>query len=770
MRTIHRLAFGLACALAIVPSVSATTQQTRLQGTVRDESGGVVARATVTATHDTSGAQASTLTDERGVYQFTTLAPGEYSLVALLPGFRSPLARVTVGEATSDLDLTLEIVPLAGTVTVTRGDQPLAVVPQAVGLAVKDDIQLGQRRVSLAEGLRAIPGVFVQNRGNYSESFGVRLTIRAPARGVGIGVRGIQIVQDGIPLTVADGTTQPTNIDLGSLDRAEVIRGPSSVLYGNAAGGVISLFSEFPASRRFEVQPDIQFGSHGYQRQQIKFGGTVSDVGYLVNVSRMKTGGFREHSSAESRLANVVVRSNLSERTQLRAVFNLFDMPFGESPSTLSLDDARNKPESVRRLAIDQGFGEASTQGQAGLSVEHRLRDSHLLRTIAWAMWRNVWNPIPNRIVDLGRTGAGFRSEYHGSASVGSLPMAWVTGLDASYQRDDSLEHANDGIGDGDRAREGALLVDQLETVRSIAPFIQLSVSPKPRWMITGGIRYDSFQFDARDRLLTNGDQSGRRTLDAFSPAAGVTFAATAGLNLYASLGTAYETPTTQELSNRPSGDGGFNPDLEAETLRTFEGGARGLIHRLHLRYDVAAYVSSLDNALVQYQRADEQDFYRNAGESSRKGVEALLLWQKSPRLAARLAYTYQRFRFVRFVTGDGDYSGKREPGAPPHQLLAGITHRLGGLQSVAEYRRVARYAVNNANTFSNWASNVTDLRFTWTRPWNWLNARPFLGVDNVFGERYNGSIVPNAFGNRYYEPAAGREIYAGLALSAGVR
>jgi iron complex outermembrane receptor protein len=257
--------------------------------------------------------------------------------------------------------------------------------------------------------------------------------------------------------------------------------------------------------------------------------------------------------------------------------------------------------------------------------------------------------------------------------------------------------------------------------------------------------------------------------LAAFSPAAGVTFAAADNHNLYASLGSAYETPTTQELSNRPSGEGGFNPDLDPEVLRTFEGGARGLIDRLRLRYEVAAYVSTLENALVHYQRADEQDFFRNAGESSRKGVEALLVWEPSARLAARLAYTYQRFTFVRFVTDGGDYSGNQEPGAPPHQLLMGITHHLGfGLRSVAEFRRVARYPVDNANTFSNWPSNVIDLRFTWTRTWRRLNARPFLGIDNVFGERYNGSIIPNAFGGRYYEPSPGREVYVGLALGVG--
>jgi len=288
--------------------------------------------------------------------------------------------------------------------------------------------------------------------------------------------------------------------------------------------------------------------------------------------------------------------------------------------------------------------------------------------------------------------------------------------------------------------------------------------------MVTAGIRYDYFRFEADDRLLTNGDQSGGRTLDAFSPSVGVTFAATPGLNIYGSVSTAYETPTTQELSNRPTGEGGFNTDLEPENLRTFEGGVRGLIDRWHLRYDLVGYASSLTNALVQYQREDEQDFYRNAGESSRRGLELLFDWRPVPRLTARLSYTYQRFRFVKFVTDAADYSGNREPGAPPQQVFAGVSYDASwGVRTSVDYRRNSAYFVDSANTFSNWAFNVVDLRFVWTRT-TVLDARPFIGIDNLLNERYNGSIVPNAFGNRYYEPSPGREVYGGLSLAFGTR
>ncbi len=493
-------------------------------------------------------------------------------------------------------------------------------------------------------------------------------------------------------------------------------------------------------------------------------------VGYLFNVSRMKTGGYREHSRADARQANMMIRAALSPRTEIRGMFNLFDMPFGQSPSTLALDDARNKPRSARQLVFDQGLGESSTQGQGGLTVEHRFNSGQTLRTTGWGMWRSVWNPIPFRIIDLGRSGAGLRTEYSGATQIGAWPVAWATGVDSNTQGDDSVEKQNWGV-IGDVAQAGDLLVDQLEHVRSIGPFVHVSLTPRPRWTLTGGLRYDHYTFRADDRLLADGDQSGSRTLSAFSHSVGVSYAAARGFNVYGNFATAYETPTLLELSNRPTGEGGFNMDLEPQDLRAFEAGVRGLVKHWRLNYDIAGYVSTLKNALVRYQREDEVEYFRNAAQSSRNGIEALLAWKPGPRVDARLVYTYQRFVFDRFAIDAGNFSGKREPGAPPQQVMAGLTGRTPfGLVATVQFRWIDAYPVNDANTFSNWGSQVVDLRVALNRRWTRMDLRPYLGIDNLFDERYNGSTVPNALGNRFFEPAPSRQFYAGLTVGAGAK
>ena len=126
--------------------------------------------------------------------------------------------------------------------------------------------------------------------------------------------------------------------------------------------------------------------------------------------------------------------------------------------------------------------------------------------------------------------------------------------------------------------RPGAVQIDQREEVLSVGPFVQLRAQLASRWMLTAGARYDRYRFKADDHFTSDGDQSGGRTLNAVSPMIGVTFAATPEVNLYSSFATSHQTPTTVELSNRPTGGGGFNDELEPEHLRTFEFGTRGVL------------------------------------------------------------------------------------------------------------------------------------------------------------------------------------------------
>ncbi|HSG64995.1 MAG TPA: TonB-dependent receptor plug domain-containing protein, partial [Gammaproteobacteria bacterium] len=127
-------------------------------------------------------------------------------------------------------------------VEATRLGTTLDRAPAAVSVVGIDEIQPARQQLALDESLSRVPGLFMQNRYNFAQD--LRLSIRGFGARAAFNVRGIKILVDGIPETLPDGQGAVDSVDIGSAQQIEVIRGPSSSLYGNASGGVVSIISE----------------------------------------------------------------------------------------------------------------------------------------------------------------------------------------------------------------------------------------------------------------------------------------------------------------------------------------------------------------------------------------------------------------------------------------------------------------------------------------------------------------------------------------------
>ena len=184
-------------------------------------------------------------------------------------------------------------------------------MPYAVGVLDRTAIQRGQQTVGIDEALNNIPGVVVSNRYNFS--LDQRISIRGFGSRSNFGVRGLKILLDGIPQTLPDGQSQLTNIDFADIERAEVLRGASSSLYGNASGGVISLRDR--ARRAGAVRP-ARAGAGRRRRSATATRSTSGRAGPragrgsvsgTLSISQFKADGFRQHSAAEIRQLNAGV-------------------------------------------------------------------------------------------------------------------------------------------------------------------------------------------------------------------------------------------------------------------------------------------------------------------------------------------------------------------------------------------------------------------------------------------------------------------------------
>ncbi len=196
------------------------------------------------------------------------------------------------GESANDASRIEEL-----TVMATRVERSVADIPMAVSVVDEQQIQRGRQQLGLDESLNRVPGVFSQNRYNFAQD--LRLSIRGFGARANFGIRGLKIFSDGIPATTADGQSGVDDIDLGSVGRIEVLRGPSSSLYGASSGGVLNLFTEDgPATPFLETQ--VTVGEYDQQKYQIKTGGQSGNLNYLASASHLTYRGYRDHAQVEA--------------------------------------------------------------------------------------------------------------------------------------------------------------------------------------------------------------------------------------------------------------------------------------------------------------------------------------------------------------------------------------------------------------------------------------------------------------------------------------
>ena len=197
-----------------------------------------------------------------------------------------------------------------------------------------------------------------------------------------------------------------------------------------------------------------------------------------------------------------------------------------------------------------------------------------------YGVHRTINNPIPFDIIDLSRKGGGARAQLGSTISTGLGDLQWLGGVEYDLQNDDRSEIAA-GFGSGLPAPGATPFQDQAEDVRSASVFLQGTLELPGGAIALAGLRYDDHDFTVDDHVpvtAENPDDSGSRKMRAFSPSIGVSVPAGPSLNVFGSISTVFQTPTTSELSNQPDGSGGFNPTLDPMDGESFEIGVRGNI------------------------------------------------------------------------------------------------------------------------------------------------------------------------------------------------
>jgi len=640
-------------------------------------------------------------------------------------------------------------------------------VPASVSVLQRDTLQNAGLQVNLSESLQRVPGVSVLNRQNHAQD--LQLSIRGFGARSTFGIRGVRLLVDGIPATMPDGQGQASAIALSSIGRIEVLRGPLAQLYGNAAGGVVQLFTQADA-----LQPTFTastgMGPNHQLRTGLIYSTTTPGYGLTVDVSRFDTRGQREHSGAQRGQLNARLRTTLAEHTRVSLVFNAMDMPRAEDPLGLTRAQWEVDPTQTASPAFTQDARKSVRQQQLGAVIDHPLGEFTELSVRLHAGQRQLDNALSlpasaqtaptssGGIVEFSRTYAGLGTQLNHRITLAPGRQLRLTGgLEFDHLREDRQGYLNNSGSAGDLKR------DELNQVQNRDVFVQASLDLHTAWTLLAGVRHSEVEFRSHDRFIRPGnpDDSGSVSYRATNPVAGLTWHATPDLNVYANLGRGFETPTFTELAYRPTGTG-LNTALAASHARHLELGAKW---RPDIRHRVEAAVFDIrtaDEIVVDTNNGGRSTF-KNAGRTQRRGLEFAYNGEFTDTLRGTLSLTAMRARFLDgFQSGTAPVAaGNRLPGTPERNAFADLAWSPrsvpGRLQAAVELVHTGSLMTNDVNDDAAPAVTVLNLRAGTSQQWEGWTLSQLLRLENATDRRYAGSVIVNDSNRRYFEPAPAR-------------
>ena len=689
---------------------------------------------------------------------------------AALPALLLPL--IAAAQAADEQTMVVTAAPT----TVSELD-----TPAAVSVVNGDEMRQAAPRVNLSESLGAVPGLQVQNRQNYAQD--LQLSIRGFGSRSTYGVRGLRIYVDGIPATMPDGQGQTSNIDIGSVDTIEVLRGPFSALYGNSSGGVINVTSQ-TGTQPPTVEASSYYGSFGTWHYGMKATGAVGDgshagdVDYTVSTNRFTTHGYRDHSGARKNLANARLGVRINDVSKLTLLLNSVDIKANDAGG-LTADEWRDNPRQSPRG--DQYNTRKNTrQTQAGLRYERQLSAQDDLSVMMYAGERETtqFQSIPRApqlkpshaggVIDLTRhyQGIDTRLTHRGELLV---PVTLTAGLDYENMSERRKGYENFVMVNGapQYGEQGALRRNERNLMWNVDPYLQTQWQLTDKLSLDAGVRYSSVWFDSNDYYITpgNGDDSGDASYHKWLPAGSLKYALTDAWNVYLSAGRGFETPTINELSYRSDTQSGLNFGLKPSTNDTVEIGSKTRIG--NGLFTAALFQTNTDNEIVVDSSSGGRTSYKNAGKTRRQGMELGLDQQFGESWRLKAAWTWLDATYRTNVCDDASCNGNRIPGIARNMGYASFGYQPEqGWYAGSDIRYMSDIMANDENTAK--APSWTVVGLTTGYKWSYgrMDMDLFGRIDNLFDREYVGSVIVNESNGRYYEPAPGRNYGIGLNLA----
>lgn len=616
-------------------------------------------------------------------------------------------------------------------------------VPGGADVVARQQYENG-RASTLTDLFAYAPGVFVQSRFGAEEA---RLSIRGSGLQRTFHMRGIYLLQDGVPITLADGSGDFQAIEPLALAYTEVLRGANALQYGaTTLGGSVNFVSpsghdDAGLESRFEA------GSFGYARALASLGGVFQSGDYFAALSAYQQDGYRDWSRQRNQrlFGNLgwQLRDGVETRFYLSAVHSDSQLPGALTKSQLATDPRQANPGSLLgrqkrdfdlyRLANRTVFDLAA--GQLELTAGYSYKD----------LWHPIFQVLQQRSNDYN---LGLR--YVDERVLAGHGNRFIVGAAPSWNRVADDRYVNLA------GRRGARTAGSEQRSRNLALYAEDQFDLSSRWTLVAGLQWTEAQRRYDDEFLDNGDQGLDISYARFSPKLGFLWRVAGDWTVFGNVSDSFEPPSFGELAGGPGVE-----LLDAQRARTVEFGTRGSYGRV--RWDASAYSAHVRNELLGLNAPDGQPLGTvNAPRTLHRGLELSAQIELATGLTWRSAYLWSDFRF----DGNASYGDGALPGIPRHFYRGELVWvpRQNYFISINTEVSPQRYAIDMAGSWFADAYALWGLKVgrNSSQGWSW-----FIEGRNLSNRSYAATtgVIADASGrdSAQFYPGDGRALYAGV-------
>lgn len=667
--------------------------------------------------------------------------------------------------------------------------QNLNRVPGGTSLVDAETYKLG-RTSTLHDSLGFAPGVFVQPRFGSEEA---RLSIRGSGIQRTFHLRGIKLLQDGVPLNQADGGGDFQSIEPLALDHIEVYRGANALEYGSTTlGGAVNFISPTGYDAAL-AQARLEVGSFNYLREQISSGEVLGPVDYYVSLSESRQDGFRNHAQQWNKRLFSNAGIKLGDNAETRFYISAMDSK-SMLPGTLTKTQMKQNPR----------------QNAAANAAQNQKRDFDLVRlanktVFDWddqrvelgVFWlrKDLFHPI-FQVLDVLTDDLGGSVKYQNRKDLFDRKSIFTFGFNPAFGFTEDIRHTNAGGQRGTRTAEAK------QKSRNLDFYGEEQFYAFEKLALIGGVQWSFASRKSRDKFLSDGDHSGHPTYHGISPKGGLRYEFNERSQAFFNFSRSFEPPSFGELTNVT---GGGLRELKEQRASTIEVGTRG--QEGIISWDLAYYYSWVENELLGLNDGAGNPLGTvNAASTRHQGIETGLgidllrgilvndkeaaeseaaaaveedqpLWedllgierhpQGQDRVVLRGVYNWSRFRFV----NDPAYSDNPLPGIPEH---------FTRFELVYEHPRGFYLGPNVEWSFKQYAADMNNTLFA--KPYALLGLKGgyrtkkgisfFVEGRNLTNEIYASTtgIIADARGldSAQFYPGDGRSVYSGIEIRWG--